>query len=67
MERTIFATWPIGTATPPRVPIVRSAMRSSAARSLATARATTSIRSSPARIVVTVAPPISVCKLCAIS
>jgi hypothetical protein len=36
------ATWPTGTAAPSRVAIVRSSIRSSAARSLGMARATTS-------------------------
>ena len=47
--------------------MVRSSSRSSAARSLGIARATTSTRSSPTLSVVTVAPPTSVCSVSAMS
>ena len=65
--RMTRATWPTGTAVPSRVAIVRSSIRSSAARSLGMARATTSTRSSPTRSVVTVAPPTKVCSVAAMS
>src|SRR5271155_4936243 len=61
------APCPTGTAVPSRVAIVRSSSRSSAARSLGMARATTSTRSSPTLSVVTVAPPTSVCSVSAMS